>query len=170
MSLKLQAQFDFHVLLVLSGTEAFKLIVMRHQQTLLLQQTIPVLRWLAQEASKSILTGSEHRALTKGNKNWLCGGLPHSWRCSAERATWLLRRAPVKEDSSPSKGRKRCQGVCWLNAHMFLKYTQTNFCQMLEQKELNLNGGIKKKKKETKSKQTSQSNNHNNYSHISLTP
>lgn len=148
MSLKLQAQFDFHVLLVLSGTEAFKLIVMRHQQTLLLQQTIPVLRWLAQEASKSILTGSEHRALTKGNKKWLCGGLPHSWRCAAERARWLLRRAPVKEDSNPSKGRKGCQGVCWLNAHMFLKYTQTNFCQMLEQKELNLNGGRKKKKRD----------------------
>lgn len=30
MSLKLGAWFDFHVLLALSGIEAFKLIVMRH--------------------------------------------------------------------------------------------------------------------------------------------
>lgn len=108
VSLKLWALFDFHVLLALSGTEALKLIVMRHLQTLWLQQAIPVWRWLAQEASKSIPTGSKYHALTKGNKNQLWRGLPCSWHCCAGHAKWLLwrqtRAAPFKEWRTDAEG------------------------------------------------------------------
>lgn len=134
---------------------------MRHLQTPWLQQAIPVWRWLAQEASKSIPTGSKYHALTKGNKNQLWRGLPCSWHCCAGRAKWLLWR---QRRAAPFKGWKQMLREVLVKCTSVFKYTHVNFCQMLKQKELNSSW----KQNKTELKQNSQSNNNKNSNNKNL--